>query len=362
MSNVSEYKDIIAFHPGYYIAEIIEDMGITQEEFAIRLGTTPKTISKLVNGEANLSQDLMQKLESMLGLSLEFWMNLQNKYQKKIAEVNAHKNFITQESILQMIDYNYFVKQGFLPESKSKSERIAALCRFLKIANLNILTTPDFLVNFRSDVVKPELTNLVNSRVWLQTAMNVAEMQDVKTFQVSVLKNHLQEIKQMTLQEPAVFLPRLKEIFVACGIAFVLLPGLKNAKINGAVKWVGREKVLLAMNNKSCYADEFWFSLFHEIKHILQQKLKMTIVNSTVCDYVDEFLEVEADEFASNYLISRDAYQEFVSSADFTENSIVAFAQKNDIHAGIVVGRLQNDKLIPASKYNKLRVKYDKLI
>ena len=33
MSNVNEYKDIVAFHPGYYIADIIEDMGISQAEF-----------------------------------------------------------------------------------------------------------------------------------------------------------------------------------------------------------------------------------------------------------------------------------------------------------------------------------------
>ena len=26
MSNVKEYKDIVAFHPGYYIADIIDDM------------------------------------------------------------------------------------------------------------------------------------------------------------------------------------------------------------------------------------------------------------------------------------------------------------------------------------------------
>ena len=34
MSNTSEYKDIVAFHPGYYIADVIEDMGVSQAEFA----------------------------------------------------------------------------------------------------------------------------------------------------------------------------------------------------------------------------------------------------------------------------------------------------------------------------------------
>jgi hypothetical protein len=48
MSNISEYKDIIAFHPGYYIADIIEDMGVSQAEFATRLGTNlmPNRCSK----------------------------------------------------------------------------------------------------------------------------------------------------------------------------------------------------------------------------------------------------------------------------------------------------------------------------
>ena len=41
--------DVVSFHPGYYISEIIDDMDITQEEFAVRLGTSAKTISKLIN-------------------------------------------------------------------------------------------------------------------------------------------------------------------------------------------------------------------------------------------------------------------------------------------------------------------------
>ena len=63
MSNIEQYKEIVAFHPGYYIAEIIEDMGISQAEFAIRMGTTPKTVSTLVNGQINLSNDLAKKLQ-----------------------------------------------------------------------------------------------------------------------------------------------------------------------------------------------------------------------------------------------------------------------------------------------------------
>ena len=65
-----EYKNIIAFHPGYYLTDIIEDLEMTQEEFAKRLGTSGKTISLLLNGQANLTNDLAMKISTMLGISV----------------------------------------------------------------------------------------------------------------------------------------------------------------------------------------------------------------------------------------------------------------------------------------------------
>ena len=40
MSNYIEYNDTVAFHPGYYIKEIMDESGLTQKDFAKRLGTT----------------------------------------------------------------------------------------------------------------------------------------------------------------------------------------------------------------------------------------------------------------------------------------------------------------------------------
>ena len=67
MSNYIEYNDRIAFHPGYYIKEIIDESGITQEDFAKRLDTTPKNLSVLISGKQKLSVDIAMKLSRMLG-------------------------------------------------------------------------------------------------------------------------------------------------------------------------------------------------------------------------------------------------------------------------------------------------------
>ena len=46
MSKEVIYKELIAFHPGSYIEDIVEELNITQSEFAERLGVSAKTISK----------------------------------------------------------------------------------------------------------------------------------------------------------------------------------------------------------------------------------------------------------------------------------------------------------------------------
>ena len=89
MSNFVEYDDTIAFHPGYYIKEIVEESGLTQEDFAKRLDTTPKNLSLLVHGEQNLSIDIAMKLSRMINTSVTYWLNLQNAYDASIAEFKS---------------------------------------------------------------------------------------------------------------------------------------------------------------------------------------------------------------------------------------------------------------------------------
>ena len=72
MSNYIEFDDKIAFHPGYYIKEIVDDSGLTQQDFAKRLGMTPNNLSLLIRGEQSLSVDIAMKLSGMIGTSVSY--------------------------------------------------------------------------------------------------------------------------------------------------------------------------------------------------------------------------------------------------------------------------------------------------
>ena len=87
MSNkIVEYKDLIAFHPGQYVEELIEDYNVTQKEFAERLGIPEMKLDKLVSGEGSISNDIAESLAKLTNISMQTWLNLQNAYDVKVAK------------------------------------------------------------------------------------------------------------------------------------------------------------------------------------------------------------------------------------------------------------------------------------
>lgn len=80
MNNYIEFGDKIAFHPGYYIEEIIEESGLSLEDFARKLDISPERLRVLISGGQRLTRDVAAKLSRLLGASAAYWLNLQSSY------------------------------------------------------------------------------------------------------------------------------------------------------------------------------------------------------------------------------------------------------------------------------------------
>ena len=107
MSNYIEYKDKAVFHPGYYIKEIIDESGLTQEDFAKRMGTSPKNLSILVRGGQNLTVDVAARLSRMLGTTITYWLNLQQMYDELRAESLSDEELKKEKKVFKLLDYKY---------------------------------------------------------------------------------------------------------------------------------------------------------------------------------------------------------------------------------------------------------------
>ena len=78
------YEGGIAFHPGCYIEEIVEDGGFSRQGFADRLGVAPETLDRLIDGRQDVDAETAEKLSKALGTSVEYWLNLQCAYDEAL--------------------------------------------------------------------------------------------------------------------------------------------------------------------------------------------------------------------------------------------------------------------------------------
>ena len=69
------------FHPGeILLEEFLEPAGVTQTEFARRIGWTRARLNELIKGKRGVTAEAALDLAEMLGTSAKLWMNLQATY------------------------------------------------------------------------------------------------------------------------------------------------------------------------------------------------------------------------------------------------------------------------------------------
>jgi len=75
-----------AIHPGEFLAEFLDETGISQAEFARRIGVSRMRISHIVNGQRPVTAEMAHLIGKSFGQTPQYWMNLQVSYDLKVAE------------------------------------------------------------------------------------------------------------------------------------------------------------------------------------------------------------------------------------------------------------------------------------
>jgi addiction module HigA family antidote len=73
-------------HPGQFLREILEELGVSQAQFARAIGVAPMRISHVMKGARPVTAELALMFGRALGQSPQYWLNLQAAYDLKIAE------------------------------------------------------------------------------------------------------------------------------------------------------------------------------------------------------------------------------------------------------------------------------------
>lgn len=342
-------RSFIATPPGATIKEQIIDRGINQKEFAARMGMSEKHISKLINGEVQLTIDVARRLEMVLGLPAQFWCNLESIYREKIAKVIEENSMDADIAIAKKMPYKEMAKNGWVNDTAKWPERVINLRKFFEVAQLSFLQkslVPGIACRKLSETEKSDYALIA----WAQRAKVEARTKLTNPINIALLTEKIPQIRRMTVMPPEEFCPKLIELLANCGIAIIFLPHIGGSFLHGAT-FLDGNKIVVGLTVRGKDADKFWFSLFHELAHIIYGHISSK--NGTT----DED-EAYADEYAKNTLISELQYRKFVAKGDFSKLSLTIFAKQIGIDVGIVVGRLQKEGYIQYNWHNDLKTRY----
>ncbi len=81
-----------AIHPGEFLSDELEEIGITPTELSRRIDVPPNRISQIIRGLRDVTADTALRLGQFFGTGPELWMNLQNAYDLDKANSMAGAN------------------------------------------------------------------------------------------------------------------------------------------------------------------------------------------------------------------------------------------------------------------------------
>ena len=354
---LNEFKPDYAIHPGDYLEEVLEARGISKSDFAERCVVSPKTVSQIINGHATFSSDVALQFETVLGISAGIWTNLVGAYQLHRAREEQASRLQSWSEWAHQFPLAGLRKLGVIGRKDANGEWVRQLLSFFGVSS------PDAWeqVYGRPAAAYRKSQSLDASRfalaTWLRLAEEYAAQVITASYDAAQLRDAVDQIRSLTREDPRVFVPQIRELCANAGVALVFVPDLRGARVSGATRWLSPTKAMVAQSLRHKTDDHFWFTLFHELGHVILHGKKSVFVDQP--DGVESQEEHEANRFARDHLVPRKRYADFVSRGSFYPDEIAEFADDLEIAPGVVVGMLQHDGKLPYKWGNGLKRKFE---
>lgn len=342
-TTVTGWSSPTPIHPGEHLLDFLEEASISQAELALRIGISKKAINEIVNGKSPITQQTAFKLSKIFPVSPEFWIKLQNNYDLVLAESEEQSRLAAEaDSYIGQFKETYkeLARNGFVQSvswtKNNYSTIVRDLQKFFAVSSLAFVAEGTMQFAFRK--YHRNNLNQYSLAAWVQLGKIQAQLVDTKPFDKDKLKAQLPAIKALSREDWRRYVRELETLLAECGVVLVCAPRLKNAPVQGATHWIESDTVLVMLNTENQYEDRFWFSLFHELGHVLLHGKKEVYVDFDK-DGVKTEEEREADAFAQKWLVPElDEFYALMDSRTDLATAVETVARKNGVSSAIVAG------------------------
>ncbi|MEX2363177.1 MAG: helix-turn-helix domain-containing protein, partial [Balneolaceae bacterium] len=331
-----------------HIQELMEIRDWTQQDLADVLGVSTKHVNKLLNDEQPITLNMAKLLGEAFELSPQFWINLDTNYRLQLEdETEEEKDVDIRSKIYQYMPINEMCRKEWFEKPKTTDELEDIVCDFWGTEFLNfdrMAEIPE--LNYRkSDAY--ENFNPYAANCWYQMAKNAASRQKISEYNKSALVQVAKDLHSYTRKENGVA-DAIKKVNEA-GVKFLVLSHLQKTYIDGA-SFIHNSSPVIVYTARYKRNDNFWFTLAHEIAHVLKHLKKEGD------HFLDDFSkskeavndkEKEANDLASKYLKHNEILDFFDNNLTYiTQEQVEECAKTVDVDTAIIMGALAHHKQI----------------
>lgn len=344
--------------PGQAVAEKLKRSGKPFEDFIWEMDLTEGQGARLLDGRLELDEKLAQRLEKTLGVSASFWISREAHYRKdlsKIAEITPRevaKGWLRELPLKDMAEFGWIDRKG------SQEEKLAECLRYFDVSSVETYRrrVEQIVGDVKLRTSQTLRSNPASLATWIRRGEIEAEQADCAAWSRDALLGALPEIRRLTLlREPQKFLPALKSMCAAVGVALVVARAPSGCRASGATKFISERKALLMLSFRHLSDDHFWFSFFHECGHLVLHGKDHVFVEGE--ESISAQHENEANLFSEKVLLP-DPWHRLLDKLPANRKEILRFAARAGISPGIVVGQLQHRGKLGHNYLNYLKRRF----
>ena len=359
MTRTHQHRPDYVFHPGETLAETLEELSMTQKQLSERTGRPLKTINEIIKGRAAITADTAIQLERATGVPASFWNSAQRRYEQFQAEQAEAVALQRDRAWLRRLPLKEVAALKWIPECSDPVEQLRALLDFFGVAGVGELERMWLKPRAAFRQSKAFQSKPFAVAAWLRAGERAANSVPTAPFDKTKFAQALREIRLLTAKTSGPVQQEVVTLCAGCGVAIVFVPEVSGTRAYGASRWLGPEKALIQLSLRGKTDDKLWFTFFHEAGHLLKHGRKDFFIedDNDGTDPATRAKEREADTFASRLLIPPEEYAELLALRPLTASKIISFARKLGIAPGIVVGRLQHERIATFKQFNGLKRK-----
>ena len=356
----AEKRPHLNIGPGEFIREEQESRGWRQEDLAEILGLSLKHVNQLIKNRQPITVDTARLLSQAFGQSAQYWMNLDANYRLRLQGQDEIEDAVRVRA--QIYEH--------MPIAEMRRKRWLGECRKLDnlITQLQDFWDTDELDFHKLQIALPYLRKSTSfasynehfALTWFRMAQRCAAIYKVPAYDRSKLEALAANLHKFTSQSGGI------ELFLAelnlVGVKFFVLSHLQHTYIDGA-SFMDQENPVVVYTQRYDRIDNFWFTVAHEIGHILlhiKEKADFFIDN---LDEIGSAKEKQANKLAAKYLGETEVLRCFRTAKKYISTDRVnscAFQYRLD--PAIVVGILQHHGMLSQRNLNRFKVKISGLI